>query len=151
MAILLGIAIKPHGETTMRELDAAELSCERGVEGDCRGRPGPRQVTLLSLADWQAACSELGIERHWTDRRANLLVDALPLAQTKGQHIHIGSAILQITGETDPCKRMEALHPGLFDALAKGWRGGVSCRVAKGGLLSIGSEVMLTSAETDPC
>ncbi len=147
MATLLGIAIKPQGESVMHELPEAQLSCERGVEGDCRGKPGPRQVTILSLADWQAACGELGIERHWTDRRANLLVDALSLEQTTGQHIQIGDALLEITGETDPCHRMEALHPGLFNALAKGWRGGVTCRVVRGGALLPNSEVTLLSAD----
>jgi MOSC domain-containing protein YiiM len=143
MAKLLGIAIKPQGETVMHELSEVPLSCERGVEGDCRGKPGKRQVTLLSLADWQAACNELGIERHWTDRRANLLVDALQLENTVGQHVHIGDAVLEITGETDPCHRMENLHPGLFKALAKQWRGGVTCLVVEGGVLALGQEVEL--------
>lgn len=145
MAKLLGIAIKPHGETEMVELSSAAMSCERGVEGDSRGKPGKRQVTLMSLADWQAACNELGIERHWTDRRANLLVDTLPLEQTIGQQINIGDAILEITGETDPCHRMENLHAGLFNALAKSWRGGVTCRVVAGGELSVGDEVQINS------
>jgi len=147
MATLLGIAVRPHGETHMRELQQAELSCERGVEGDSRGKPGRRQVTLLSLSGWKAACEELGIERHWMDRRANLLVDALPLELSTGRHIVIGDALLEITGETDPCERMEAVHPGLFNALAKGWRGGVTCRVVRGGLLEPGCEVMLQEAE----
>lgn len=143
MATLLGIAIKPHGQTVMQPLTSVELSCERGVEGDCRGKPGPRQVTLMSLADWQAACDELAIELHWTERRANLLVDALPLEQSKGKKIHLGDAILEITGETDPCHRMESLHPGLFKALAQGWRGGVTCRVVQGTLLKVGADVSL--------
>ena len=141
MAYLIGIAIKPQGETVMRELDSATISCEAGVQGDSRGKPGPRQVTLLSLADWQAACGELGIERHWMERRANLLVDALPLEQSTGQQIQVGDAVLEITGETDPCHRMESLHPGLFKALAKGWRGGVTCRVLSGGEVRPGVEV----------
>ncbi len=143
MTTLLGIAIRPHGETAMQELSQAEMTCERGVEGDSRGRPGKRQVTLMSLADWQAACHELEIDLHWVERRANLLVDALPLEQTRGQKIQIGDAVLEITGETDPCHRMEALHPGLFNALAKEWRGGVTCRVVQAGLLSVGSSVSL--------
>ncbi len=127
----------------MQELSQAEMSCERGVEGDSRGRPGKRQVTLMSLADWQAACSELDIELLWVERRANLLVDALPLEQTRGREIQIGEAVLEITGETDPCHRMESLHPGLFKALAKGWRGGVTCRVVRGALLTVGAGVSL--------
>ncbi len=147
MATLLGIAIRPHGETRMVELKEAAVTCERGVEGDSRGKPGRRQVTVLSLEGWLAACSDLGIERHWMDRRANLLVDALPLELSTGRHIVIGDALLEITGETDPCERMEALQPGLFNALAKGWRGGVTCRVVRGGLLEPGCEVVLQDAE----
>jgi MOSC domain-containing protein YiiM len=49
-----------------------------------------------------------------------------------------------VTGETDPCRRMEALHTGLFAALAKEWRGGVTCRVVKGGLLTVGETVVLS-------
>lgn len=143
MATLLGIAIKPHGESVMRELAVAQLSCEHGVEGDSRGQPGPRQVTLLSHADWRAACRELGIELHWVQRRANLLVDELPLQQSMGSCIQIGEAILEVTGETDPCRRMAALHPGLFKALAKEWRGGVTCRVVRGGQLGVGTPVTL--------
>ncbi len=143
MATLLGIAIRPYGETVMQELSQAEMTCERGVEGDSRGRRGKRQVTLMSLADWQAACNELEIDLHWVERRANLLVDALPLEQTRGQKIEIGEAVLEITGETDPCHRMESLHPGLFKALAKGWRGGVTCRVVRGALLTVGTGVVL--------
>jgi MOSC domain-containing protein YiiM len=143
VARLLAIAIKPHGEQGMRELTAAQLGGAHGVEGDSRGQPGPRQVTLLSLADWQAAGDELGIVLPWTGRRANLLVDALALQQQVGAQIHIGEAVLEVTGEADPCRRMEALHPGLFAALAKGWRGGVTCRVVRDGPLVVGAEVVL--------
>ena len=144
MARLLGIAIKPHGEKEMRELPGALLSCERGVEGDSRGKPGPRQVTLMSHAAWQMACKELAMDLHWSQRRANLLVDNLSLEESVGAVIHIGDATLEVTGETDPCRRMEALYPGLFAALAMEWRGGVTCRVVKGALLTVGETVALS-------
>jgi MOSC domain-containing protein YiiM len=143
VATLLGIAIKPRDKGPMQVLDGALLSREHGVEGCRSGKPGRRQVTLLSLAAWQAACRELGIDLPWSARRANLLVDDLPLQQRIGAQIHIGEAVLEITGETDPCKRMAALHPGLFDALAKEWRGGVTCRVVAGGVLTSGCTVVL--------
>lgn len=143
MAKLLGIAIKPHGEEAMRELPEGKLSCEQGVEGDSRGKPGPRQVTLLSLASWQAAMQEIEGDFHWMQRRANLLVDKLSLEKSSGSHIKIGSAVLEITGETDPCHRMTKLHTSLFNALAKEWRGGVTCRVVEGGPLVVGDEVTL--------
>lgn len=141
MARLLGIAIKRRKYAEMELLPQAQLTPEAGIEGDYRGKPGKRQVTLLALSDWQRACSELGVELPWHLRRANLLVDELPLYQTTGMLITLGEVLLEVTGETDPCERMEAVHPGLFAALAREWRGGVTCRVRRGGLLAVGMEV----------
>lgn len=142
---LLGIAIKPQRLQPMQLLKAGELSLREGLVGDSRGKPGPRQVTLLSLAAWQAAGNEIGIILPWTDRRANLLVGDLPLYQSVGSRLVIGDAVLEITGETDPCSRMTAVHRGLFDALTQDWRGGVCCRVLRGGLLTLGMGVELAS------
>jgi MOSC domain-containing protein YiiM len=146
-ASLLGIAVKPQRMRPMQLLDAGELSLQEGLVGDSRGRPGPRQVTLLSLAAWQVACAEIGMTLPWTERRANLLVGDLPLFQSAGSRILIGDAVLEITGEADPCSRMTAVHPGLFDALTPEWRGGVCCRVLRGGSLALGMEVELASGD----
>jgi len=140
---LIGIAVKPQRLQPMHLLSVGELSVEKGVAGDSRGKPGPRQVTLLSQLAWQAACDELGVILPWMERRANLLVEDLPLAGATGSQIVMGNAILEITGETDPCSRMKAVHEGLYDALNRDWRGGVTCRVLQGGLLTLGMDVKL--------
>jgi MOSC domain-containing protein YiiM len=140
-AKLLGIAIKPKRLQPMQSLAAVELSVALGLVGDSRGKPGPRQVTLLSQAAWRAACTDLGVDLSWTTRRANLLVDDLPLFQSTGARILIGEAVLEITGETDPCSRMEKAQPGLFEALRRDWRGGVCCRVVQSGSLALGMVV----------
>ncbi|MEN6587840.1 MAG: MOSC domain-containing protein [Sulfuricella sp.] len=140
---LLGIAVKPVRLQPMQLHEAAELSEQAGLVGDSRGKPGPRQVTLLTLAAWHAACAEIGVIFPWTERRANLLVGDLPLCQSAGARIVIGDALLEITGETDPCERMTAVHPKLFDALVPDWRGGVCCRVLRGGAITLGMEVEL--------
>ena len=142
---LLGIAIKPQRMQPMQLLSSVFLSVEQGVTGDSRGKPGPRQVTLLSQVAWQDACDQLGVMLPWTERRANLLVESLPLFGTKGSRIVLGDAILEITGETDPCSRMKAVHAGLFDALNRDWRGGVTCRVLQGGQLALDMEVELSN------
>ncbi len=87
MARLLGIAIKPTGQKQLQLLDETRLSVERGVVGDSRGQPGPRQVTLLSLASWHEACDVVGVELDWLTRRANLLIDELPLIDSTGSQI----------------------------------------------------------------
>ncbi|BCB27844.1 molybdenum cofactor biosysynthesis protein [Sulfurimicrobium lacus] len=145
-AKLLGIAVKPVRLQPMQLRETGELSLQAGLVGDSRGKPGPRQVTLLSLAAWHTACNEIGVILPWTERRANLLVGDLPLYQSAGSRIVIGDAVLEITGETDPCERMTAVHPKLFDALVPEWRGGVCCRVLRGGAVTLGMEIELASA-----
>lgn len=149
-AKLLGIALKPKRRGPMLTVSEVELSIESGLLGDSRGKPGPRQVTLLSQTAWRAACSDLGVELPWTTRRANLLVDDLPLFQSTGSHLVIGEAVLEITGETDPCSRMEKAQQGLFKALSRDWRGGVCCRVVQGGLLTVGMDVELMQTHVRP-
>jgi len=149
MARLLGIAVKQQRKGTVSLHDEAMLNIHAGVVGDWRGKPGKRQVTLMSLNDWQAACDELGVELPWQTRRANLLVDNLPLAQSTGARIVLGDAVLEVTGETDPCERMEEAQPGLFQALARDWRGGVTCRVIANGVVRIGIEVELHPITTE--
>jgi MOSC domain-containing protein YiiM len=143
MARLLGIAVKQQRKGPVTTHDEAQITIHHGVVGDWRGKPGRRQVTLMSLADWQAACSDLGVILPWQTRRANLLVDDLPLYRSTGARIALGDVLLEVTGETDPCERMEAAQPGLFDALANGWRGGVTCRVLANGVARVGMEVNL--------
>ena len=115
-----------------------------GVDGDARGKPGKRQVTLLSLEQWQLACSELNVSLPWTTRRANLLVEGVVFdASFVGKQIKIGQLILLVTGETDPCPKMDAQFQGLTQALTPDWRGGVCCKVIADGRITVGDEVLI--------
>ncbi len=127
----------------MKRLSQCRLSPEDGLDGDFRGRSVNRQVTVLALEDWREVCSELGVDLPWTTRRANLLIEGVSLFDTAGTNLHIGAAILEITGETEPCARMEEYRSGLRNALSSGWRGGVCCRVVAGGFLNVGASVDL--------
>ena len=122
----------------MRLLDQVEVSRAAGVVGDTRGRPGQRQVTVLSAQAWLEACALAGTDLPWLARRANLLVDGLDLRASTGAILRLGDDIeLLVTGELDPCARMDAAAPGLKVALRDDWRGGVTCRVHRGGLLTV--------------
>lgn len=142
MAILKGIAYRSKPKAVMLESQGLEVTPERGIEGDCRGRPGKRQVTVLSLEAWQKACAEVNADLHWTTRRANLLVEGLALGpESAGKIIRIGDLQLLVTRETDPCRRMDQAHAGLKRALLPQWRGGVCCRVISGGRIAPGDQV----------
>jgi len=124
MATLLGIAIRKASRAPMETLEEAEISLESGIAEDFRGGVENRQVTVLVKEAWEAACTAQGEELSWTTRRANLLVDELDLKESTGSLLKIGGALLEITGETLPCPRMDEQRPGLQDGP---WTG-LACR-----------------------
>ena len=141
-ASIQGIAYRTKPKAPMTEIEQVEISCEQGLLPDFRGKPGKRQVTLLSVQSWQDACGELGVDLPWTYRRANILIDGLRFsALDAGRVIRIGEAELQVMIETDPCPRMDAQHFGLTAALLPDWRAGVCCKVVKAGLVRFGDPV----------
>lgn len=145
---LAGIARHAVPKGPMEVIDTATVTLEGGVEGDVRGRIKPggrgrRQVTLIERADWDAALAEIGRDIAWQERRVNLLVEDFDLPQIPGTRLRIGTALLQITMECDPCHRMDAIADGLQAALTPDWRGGVCTRVIEGGTIRIGDNIRI--------
>lgn len=120
-----------------------------GVDGDAGRRPGLAQVTIVSEESWRAACGDVGAALPWTLRRANLLVAGLPLRPLAGSRLLIGGVVLEVTGEADPCRRMDEACAGLRRALTPEARGGVRCRVLAGGPIAVGDEVVWQPAMAD--
>ena len=147
MGRLAGIARREAKRAEMEIVEIAKISKESGVAHDFRGRPGKRQVTVISAEAWAAACEELGQALPWTTRRANLLVEDLQLPQRTGDVIEIGDVRLLVTMEVDPCSRMEEQAPGLRAALTPEWRGGVACTVLKGGTVRLGDDAAVLAAD----
>ena len=147
MGRLVGIARRDKKRAPMQELEVADISTDTGVALDSRGKPGKRQVTLLSADVWATICSELKRDIPWTLRRSNLLVAGIELPRRAGDIIQIGEVQLQAMAEVDPCSRMDEQCIGLTDALQPDWRGGVGCKVLSGGTVHIGDRVSLRSAD----
>ncbi len=76
-------------------------------------------------------------------RRANPFVDGVALANSTSARLQIGDALLEITGECDPCFVMDKQHRGLRKALAPDWRAGVTCRVLRSGGVAVGDAVSI--------
>lgn len=148
MGVLAGIARHGRPRGPIETLDAVDVSIEGGLAGDFRGavKPGGRgrrQVSLIERADWESAMSELSVDHHWSARRANLLVDAIDLPQRAGARVRIGTVLLEITQECDPCSRMEEIEPGLKAALTPDWRGGALAKVIEGGRIAVGDSITM--------
>ena len=146
---LLAIAGKASKRADMVTAHETEITLENGVAGDWRGRPGPRQVTIVSQESWRDACNELGQQVDWIERRANLLVDTVDLRSADGEIVRVGDAVLRVTGELEPCSRMDEACMGLQKALQPEWRGGVTCQVIRGGRIRIGDPVEIVSDSQD--
>lgn len=142
MIELIGIAKRSAPRAPMKELDSVEISIENGIADDIQRNPSKRQVTILSRESWKQACEEIGIDALWITRRANLLIKGFEFSSLDlGKTVRIGEVTLKITGETEPCYRMDEQYEGLTSALKPNFRSGVFCQVVKGGLVSVGDKV----------
>ncbi len=142
MIELIGIAKRSAPGVPMEEVEAVEISIENGIAGDFHGKPSKRQVTVLSREAWIHACQEIGMDALWTTRRANLFIKGMEFSSLDiGKTLRIGDVSLKITGETEPCYRMDEQYAGLTSALKPNFRSGVCCQVVKGGLISVGDRV----------
>lgn len=139
---LRGIATRPAKREAMITHTVSVIRAHAGVDGDFGRRRGRAQVTVLSEEAWRAAGDQVGAVLPWTMRRANLLVAGIPLAPLAGSRLVIGDVVLEVTGETDPCRRMDEAHAGLRKALTPDARGGVRCRVLAGGKIAAGDAVV---------
>lgn len=147
---IAGIAVRhaPKAEPTI--LTHSAVTVAAGLPGNFRGIEKARrrrQVTLLNASDWRAACEDSGCTIDWSARRCDLLVEGDLLPMETGAMIRVGTAVLEITGECDPCIRMDALHPGLRAALTADWRGGRLARVVEEGDLELGSSVTVLAVQ----
>jgi MOSC domain-containing protein YiiM len=142
MVKLKSIAIRLKSRSDMQTREAAEITVDKGIDGDFRGSQTDRQVTILSESSWQQTCETINTDLPWTTRRANLLVEGVEFSATDiGKTVRIGEVELEITRETNPCSLMDQLHQGLRDALTPAWRGGVCCKVLTAGAIKVGDQV----------
>jgi MOSC domain-containing protein YiiM len=124
-------------------MDAAErasLVAGRGIVGNAdQGRK--RQVTLIERGVWARLMEEVGGNAPPSARRANLLVDGVALAGSRGRIVRVGTCRLRIAGETKPCHAMDAVIPGLQAAMRPDWGGGAFAEVLDDGEIRVGDAV----------
>jgi MOSC domain-containing protein YiiM len=144
--------LKPEEYGPMAPVDALEVEAGTGIRGNA-DRGGRRQVTIIERERWDAMMRELGDPGvDPSARRANVLVTGCDLGETRGRVLRLGDVRIRIEGETRPCERMDAAHPGLRRAMAAPWNGGAFGVVLDPGTIRVGdtAELLEPAAEPDP-
>jgi MOSC domain-containing protein YiiM len=137
------IGIRPIRRQPLQPLAQAELDVADGLVGDhYRSLTNhTRQVTLIQAEHIAAVASYLGIDDIDPNRlRRNIVVSGINLMALKGRHFRLGSALCLVTGECQPCSRMEEnLGPGGYNAVRG--HGGITARIISGGRIGIGDSI----------
>ncbi len=126
----------------MRELESATAAVGAGLVEDVP-QSAERGLTLISARQWAEVVASLAAPLPWHTRRANLLIDAGGLGELIGRTCRLGEVRLVVTGETRPCGLMDKQWQGLRAALTPDFRGGVTARVERGGMLRRGDPLVV--------
>lgn len=135
------IGVRPARRAPLRVLDAAEIT-EAGIDGDHRGRPGKRAVTLIQAEHLPAIAAMLRRERiDPALLRRNFVVSGINLMALRKRAFSIGTTVLCGTGPCAPCSRMEeALGPGGYNAVRG--HGGITAEVLAPGRIAVHDQIV---------
>ena len=122
-------------------VDAARAVAAEGLEGD-RSR-NPRNLRQVLVMD-RETLDHYGLQPGQV--KENITVTGLDLAQAKkGNVFFIGGAdapvTLEVTGDCEPCQKMDAITPGLRAELQG--RRGILTVVLQGGDIAVGDPIRL--------
>jgi MOSC domain-containing protein YiiM len=122
-------------------VDSARAVSAEGLEGD-RSR-NPRNLRQVLVMD-KETLDRYGLEPGQV--KENITVTGMDLSHaTQGHVFFIGSAdnhvTLEVTGDCEPCQKMDALIPGLQKEIFG--RRGILTVVLQGGEISIGDPIRL--------
>ena len=123
----------------MKEVDSARVITGQGIEGDRHlkedGSRSRRQILIMDRETLGNFSLDDGIIRE------NITVAGMDFSSIDaGDRVSIGrEVVLEITGECEPCARMDEIRAGLQNEL-DGQRG-MLAYAEKGGLISVGDVI----------
>ena len=134
---ICGIFISKQREIGMIALNEAEIIEDWGLHGDRKARAGStRQVLLVDEATLHSVDLQPGALNE------NVTIRGLDVNSLRaGQHLKLGSALVEITGPRTVCGELEHIRSGHKERLRG--RRGVLARVLQGGTAKIGDSVWI--------
>ena len=126
---------KGHRQPVQSVQEALAVS-DQGLEGDRHAKRGSaRQVLVMDAETLDSLSLAPGVIRE------NLTIQGVDLsAVSPGEVFFIGDGVtLEVTGQCDPCTRMEEIRQGLLGEIEG--RRGILAMVLNGGTLRVGDSV----------
>lgn len=145
------IGLRPQKGAAIKVLREVSANVETGLGGDHFNGPAgaDRQVTLIQQEHLRAVASILAREQ--VDPalvRRNIVVAGINLLALKKHRFQIGEAVLEATGNCQPCSLMERqLGPGGYNAMRG--HGGITAAVIQGGKIRVGDCVSLLTESVE--
>ncbi len=141
MAEVVSIHIVRKKKAPAESCDHVAIRTDFGIEGDYRsGKYQTGQITLIESEVMDTASRKLGYEIPAGASRRQIVVRGVSLNETIEYKLRLGSVLVLVEEKCKPCDNMEAtIGPGAKDAM--NGRGGVRCRVIKGGELHVSDAV----------
>ncbi len=136
---------------TSEPVQIKSLGIQEDFICDTKNHGGPDQaIYVYGAADYAWWSKELGREVEPGTFGENLTVSELESAQVNiGDHLHVGSAILEVTAPRIPCSTLAARmgDPKSVKQYRRAERPGLYCRVIQGGTIQVGDEVKIERFE----
>ncbi len=146
MAQVVSIHIAQGKKAPAESCNYVTIRTNFGIEGDYRsGKYQTGQITLIESEVMDTASRELGYEIPAGASRRQIMVRGVSLNETIGYKLRLGSVLVLAEEKCKPCDNMEATI-GLGAKDAMNGRGGVRCRVIKGGELHVNDAVTVESS-----
>lgn len=145
MGIVRYIFIAPARGAPMLELAQAEAFADVGLRGDryedAANREAPDyQITLIELENIQAFVEATGLPLAPQAPRRNLVTSGVRLNELCGQRFRVGEVELEGLDLCEPCSLFgQRTYSQAVRFFVK--RGGLRCRIVKGGVLRVGDEI----------
>jgi MOSC domain-containing protein YiiM len=133
--------IKPGHREEMIPVETINVIQQKGIEGDASFGRSNRQILIISHEVVKAYGLMPG------DLRENITVSQLDVSAISTEtRLSIGEVVLEVTGDCNPCARLEELRVGLMDEI-HGNRG-ILARVLEPGEINVGQTISQENTES---
>ncbi len=141
MAEIISIHIVRKKGASAESCDHVTVRSNFGITGDYRSEKFQiGQITLIDAETIEATSRKLGYDIPAGASRRQVMVKGIMLNELIGSYLRLGQILVRVEDRCNPCNNMEKrIGTGAKNAMND--KGGIRCRIIKGGDLRIGDKI----------